>query len=636
MGTIKQSGQIISMVYLSVLLVACGGGSGGDDDSTDRQTGQARTLSGQVTGLQGQLQLNTNGEIVTIDEAGDFQLPNSFEDGDEISLSLEQVPFRQTCEITSDTQLTIDGADIDNVAIQCDPLGSLTGSVQNYFTAVPITGVEVSVRAQSGDEWMDVATVQTDEQGNYEVEGLGISDRFIVTAGGDGFGSSFEVFSNSQSQVDVDLNTMLLQAQLDGDFDPSMPNEFRIDGVLVLSLPANSLVDASGNPVTEPFTSTITIIDPSRDEALMPGEFETLNPDNGEVNQIESFGAMEIVFRNEAGEQLDLAAGSTATLSIPLAEGASNPPASIPLFYFDTQTGFWVEEGEATLEQQDGARVYTGTVSQFQGVWNADRVLETVDIIGCVQDDEGERLANAEVTAVGSTYIGSSKTRTDADGNFAVPARVNSDVFVFSRQGSESETVELELNDNDHTIEHCLVLAPSAATIKLTWGENPSDLDSHLFGPQEDGDGEFHLSYQDKQLVVAETLIDLDVDDTNSFGPEIVNIPRFPLPGTYRYAVKHYSGSSDIQASPARVELNLGGETQVFSPVAANGDPDDIWHVFDLIVAEGGEVTVETVQTFSDSLDRESPNVAPVSPAAAPSQPMGAFQSKVKAKYYAE
>ncbi len=56
--------------------------------------------------------------------------------------------------------------------------------------------------------------------------------------------------------------------------------------------------------------------------------------------------------------------------------------------------------------------------------------------------------------------------------------------------------------------------------IVLTWGATPSDLDSHLVGPTS-GDSKFHVYYAND---VYGSEVDLDVDDTSSYGPETITI----------------------------------------------------------------------------------------------------------------
>ena len=53
------------------------------------------------------------------------------------------------------------------------------------------------------------------------------------------------------------------------------------------------------------------------------------------------------------------------------------------------------------------------------------------------------------------------------------------------------------------------------ATMRLTWGASPSDIDSHLRTP----DGS-HVFYSSKGSLTTTPFASLDVDDVDGFGPK--------------------------------------------------------------------------------------------------------------------
>ena len=65
----------------------------------------------------------------------------------------------------------------------------------------------------------------------------------------------------------------------------------------------------------------------------------------------------------------------------------------------------------------------------------------------------------------------------------------------------------------------------------LTWGANPSDLDSHLAYENN------HIYYSKKVGSKAH----LDVDDTNSYGPETITIVKKKEGKKYLYAIHNYT-----------------------------------------------------------------------------------------------
>lgn len=132
-------------------------------------------------------------------------------------------------------------------------------------------------------------------------------------------------------------------------------------------------------------------------------------------------------------------------------------------------------------------------------------------------------------------------------------------------------------------------LSTGEIRIVLTWGSTPSDLDSHLTGPEENTDSLFHVYYGDRNS----ELVNLDVDDTSSFGPETVTIER-QINGVYRYSVHNFSNNNDseLSASGARVQVfDTGGLIRDYQVPDGSGN---LWTVFDM---EGGNIT--TINTIS-------------------------------------
>jgi hypothetical protein len=324
----------------------------------------------------------------------------------------------------------------------------------------------------------------------------------------------------------------------------------------------------------------------------MPGEFQYIDGTTGEIANIESFGAINATFTDENGESLQLASGQVATIKIPLASYSDSAPENIPLFYYDEDSGYWIEEGTATLTFINDEYYYVGSVSHFT-TWNADQVYDTVYLDGCVTDTDGLAVAGAKLSSSGLDYTGTSYVTTDVGGDFSIPVKINSLVRLkASLNGQLSSSREVTTGASNNTLEDCFEIKPVDVSISLTWGSNPSDLDSHLEGP------DFHLYYVNESISINDQEIFIDVDDTDSFGPEITYISGFPSDGTYTYSVYQYDGSGDIQASPARVSLVQGSNTNIFQP--PSGSPTECWHVFNLNVSNGIS-TVETLNTWGDA-----------------------------------
>ena len=113
----------------------------------------------------------------------------------------------------------------------------------------------------------------------------------------------------------------------------------------------------------------------------------------------------------------------------------------------------------------------------------------------------------------------------------------------------------------------------------LTWGANPRDLDSHVYGTDADGYS-FHVYYSDKEHYEGETIVcDLDIDDTNGYGPETITlIPTTTSP--YYYYIYKYAGSGYLSTSGAQVRLYKGSTLIKTYNVPTDQGDGDYWNVF--------------------------------------------------------
>lgn len=136
--------------------------------------------------------------------------------------------------------------------------------------------------------------------------------------------------------------------------------------------------------------------------------------------------------------------------------------------------------------------------------------------------------------------------------------------------------------------------------IVLTWGLDPWDLDSHLVADTDVGQ-RIHVYYGDKE---PEPLYaNLDVDDTDSEGPETITITNFEGLSNIRYAVHDYTnrdetGSYALSNSGAVVRVYKGEQLLRTFPVPT-GYSGTEWDVFSL-KADG---SIETINTMNDTED---------------------------------
>lgn len=323
--------------------------------------------------------------------------------------------------------------------------GTLSGSVVASADATPVAEATVSVGERS---------TRTDANGRYTLAGVPASERAVLRVRAPGFVEALVTTPVVAGQTAPASARLLREAT---------PQTFNAASAAVLTsagstarveLPAGSLVNAAtGAAASGTVTASVTPLDPARDPQTMPGDYSV-----SETQRIESFGAIKVSLRDAAGNELDLRPGSTATVRIPLATRSPNPPASLPLYWFNESTGRWVEEGRATLAGTAPDRYYEGQVSHFT-FWNADMPQDTVYVNGCVADETGRRLALAQVNTAGIDYSGTASDISDDQGRFRVALRKGGRANLWAELGANtSNTVVVGPSQVDITLPECLVM----------------------------------------------------------------------------------------------------------------------------------------------------------------------------------
>jgi tetratricopeptide (TPR) repeat protein len=125
--------------------------------------------------------------------------------------------------------------------------------------------------------------------------------------------------------------------------------------------------------------------------------------------------------------------------------------------------------------------------------------------------------------------------------------------------------------------------------VVLTWGQTPADLDSHIAYPGN------HIYFQAQQGLDA----NLDVDDTDSFGPETITLEKKHFGETYVYAVHDYTNSenptaTDLSNSQAKVFVYVG-QSLVRTYYVPKNQTGNLWTVFRI----SGSGDFQDINSFS-------------------------------------
>ena len=366
-----------------------------------------------------------------------------------------------------------------------------------------------------------------------------------------------------------------------------------------VTLPPNAVVPAGGGAAPTTAGVRVTQIAVGTDSHLLSGDYT-----DDSFAPLETFGGVSL----SSSVPLDVASGQTLTLLLPVStRGAA--PSTANLYRLDPASGRWVQAGSASLS----GGVYAASVAAF-GQWMVGApIASPVAITGCVNDDTGAPASNVRVEAEGISYSALAQATTNTQGQFTVVGRPSSRLLVSGRRGALlTNAASADVGAvTAFNITTCLTLPSSnAATMRLTWGASPSDIDSHLRTP----DGS-HVYYASKGSLTTTPFASLDVDDVTGFGPEVTTIRR-PRVGIYRFYLYNFSQSFNpgMTGSPTRVELNYVGRTVVFSPPPGEGSAL-YWHMFDLYIAPNCTMTLYRYNRWRSD-EPQNPNAATTTSAA--------------------
>ena len=350
------------------------------------------------------------------------------------------------------------------------PSGTVAGTVVDADTGLPLAGVSVKSGA--------LATTSAAD-GKFSLPGLAVGDAVL----------SFELASHTRSTARVAVadgatsraNPRLTPIGVTQVVDAASAAVVSVPGSTAqVSLPAGGLVTASGAAATGNVTVEVTPIDPAANPDNMPGNYTAQLAGGGAPATIESFGAIQVNLRDAAGNALNLGAGQTATIRIPVSTRSADTPATIPLFFFNEVTGLWVQEGSATLAGTAPDQYYEGTVTHFS-TWNADRYAETIFVKGCVVDVDGKRVANADVRTYGTSYSGTGYDMTDANGEFSVPMqRGGIASLLASLEPRSAPVISVGPSQVDIVLPECLVLSNAGTAPVISF--QPQDMTADTGG----------------------------------------------------------------------------------------------------------------------------------------------------------
>lgn len=468
----------------------------------------------------------------------------------------------------------------------------------------------------------------TNDQGWFAFPSLEANSALVVTLSKTGYISSAKTVSIVVGRQTYFAAGLLAAATSGTTITNSAGGTVIVGTTIVASFPANAFVDSNNNPVSGNVTVKITpgSFASSTEADAFPGQYQGVDA-TGATISFESFGWANISATDASGNGVNIGTTKTWTLSSINPTGVSPETTSIPLWYFannqwnavvNPATSAQISATYIATRDSFTASITGGNVSNTP--WNLDRPwrASAAYIKGKVVDYNGSGVdaANVQIRSTANNWLITATTGSDGTwGPIAIPGnRACRVIAIKGAKASSSESVAAlssttYTQSNAYAVANITVDSPRLL-FTLTWGANPSDLDSHLTMPKETSSStyRYHLYYSNRSSTSSSAypFANLDTDDTSSYGPEHTTVYRLQE-GTYRFCVHHYTGSSDIENSNALVGLNvddgLGNiATYSFTPPTGQTSDKNVWEVCDIAVNSSGKITsVTTLGTYGDA-----------------------------------
>lgn len=223
-------------------------------------------------------------------------------------------------------------------------------------------------------------TVITDQYGLAQFDGISQTSLMLVSASKAGYlTQTYQYRFNAMQENAMASLTLQNINPVSHTVDSSEAidiSETELHTKLILA--ANSFVDAQGNPITGEVDITITPIDIRAVDTAFLGGGQALT-DSGEAVALISTGMADYQF-SQNGAAVSLAADASAVIEMDLAVTTGDDGRifaegdTIEMWWFDSATGFWIEDGVGTVQlsttSETGLKL-VATVNHFT-TWNWD------------------------------------------------------------------------------------------------------------------------------------------------------------------------------------------------------------------------------------------------------------------------
>ncbi len=325
------------------------------------------------------------------------------------------------CKKDKDTSITDNSNYNPPTKVAIIPEENITSSIRGTIVdegEIPMENVTVRVGSHQ---------TQSDVNGSFAFENIQMNKNgTLVYVDKAGYYYNGKVVTANPNRTTI-TKLMLIEQVLSSSFASSVGGTTELTDGAKVDIPANAVSLESGGAYNGTVKVYATWLDPTADDLTqrMPGDLRAQD-ENEDAVKLVTYGMIGVELKGINDEDLNLVEGQTATIELPVPdELLSDAPATIPLWHFNETTGYWVEEGEATLL----GNTYVGTVSHFS-FWNVDWPYPLVEIEGYVTNEGQTNLSGVGVEITLTSGGMGGYQQTDSDGWYGGYVPQNEDLIL--------------------------------------------------------------------------------------------------------------------------------------------------------------------------------------------------------------
>ena len=220
------------------------------------------------------------------------------------------------------------------------------------------------------------STVTTNENGYFEMTLKGPASNTVLKVSANGYFTTYPTFIPILGQIHT-IQVRMFEKKLSGSLQSADGGIVSLPNGSQIHFEKESFMELNGNKYSGDVHVYSHYIDPTSEtlDEQMPGNLSAINEEN-EEQILQSFAMLNVELETPDGKQLQINKNAELSFVIP-SEFLNDAPAQIPLWYFDESSGYWIEEGQASLVNNQ----YVGEVSHFT-FWNCDYPRPLINLTG--------------------------------------------------------------------------------------------------------------------------------------------------------------------------------------------------------------------------------------------------------------